>query len=119
MATAQATASRPAWNPNRWRISSRQRDAASGRAGASGSGVTRLLPVDPDRENEWRRPEDRLRRPMYTQSALAERSNFDLRESLAVLRRRKWTIILVTVVVMILGAALSYRQDPVYQSTAT
>ena len=36
---------------------------------------------------------------MYTQSAAAERSNFDLRDSLAVLRRRKWTIIVVTLVV--------------------
>jgi len=56
---------------------------------------------------------------MYTQTASPDRSNFDLRDSIAVLRRRKWTIIVVVVVVLALGAVMSYRKSPVYEATAS
>lgn len=56
---------------------------------------------------------------MYTQTASSDRSNFDLRDSLAVLRRRKWTIIIVALVVLALGAVMSYRKSPVYEATAS
>ncbi len=56
---------------------------------------------------------------MYTQNASSDRSNFDLRDSLAVLRRRKWTIIIVVLVVLALGAVMSYRKSPVYEASAS
>lgn len=56
---------------------------------------------------------------MYTQTVSTEPTNFDLRDSLAVLRRRKWTILLVALAILILGTLLSYRKSPVYQTTAT
>jgi len=56
---------------------------------------------------------------MYTQNVSHDRSNFDLRDSLAVLQRRKWTILLVVVVVLALGGLLSYRKSPVYETTAS
>lgn len=56
---------------------------------------------------------------MYTQNASSDRSNFDLRDSLAVLRRRKWTIIIVVLVVLALGAVMSYRKSPVYEATSS
>lgn len=56
---------------------------------------------------------------MYTQSASPERTNFDLRDSLAVLSRRKWTIIVVALVVLALGAVMSYRKTPVYETSAS
>ena len=56
---------------------------------------------------------------MYTQSASPDRSNFDLREAFAVVRRRKWTLLVVVLVVLALGAAVSYRKSPVYESTAS
>ncbi len=48
----------------------------------------------------------------------SEEQPIDLREYLAVLRARKWTIILVTALVV--GSALffSYRQTPLYQASA-
>jgi polysaccharide biosynthesis transport protein len=42
----------------------------------------------------------------------------DLREYLRVLRRRKWTIFLTTVVVTAAALAFSFRQTPIYASTA-
>lgn len=56
---------------------------------------------------------------MYTQSASPDRSNFDLRDSIAVLRRRKWTIIVVVAVVLALGAVMSYRKTPVYEASSS
>lgn len=41
----------------------------------------------------------------------------DLREHLNVIRARKWTIILVTVLVSVTALALSLRQTPIYEST--
>jgi len=40
-------------------------------------------------------------------------------DSLAVLRRRKWTIIIVVLVVLALGAVMSYRKSPVYEASAS
>lgn len=56
---------------------------------------------------------------MYTQNAPTTSSDFDLRASLVVVRRRRWTLILVIFVVLALGAVSSYRKSPVYQATAT
>lgn len=42
----------------------------------------------------------------------------DLREYLAVLRGRKWTIIFVTILVLGAALAYSYRQTPTYQATS-
>ncbi|MBL8778078.1 MAG: polysaccharide biosynthesis tyrosine autokinase [Acidimicrobiales bacterium] len=56
---------------------------------------------------------------MYTQNASHERTNFDLRDAIAVLRRRKWTIIVVVLVVLGLGAVMSYRKSPVYEAQAS
>ena len=56
---------------------------------------------------------------MYTQNARPDSNSFDLRDSLTVLRRRRWTLILAVLVVVALGAITSYRKTPVYESTAT
>lgn len=56
---------------------------------------------------------------MYAQNATPSSNDFDLRASLVVLRRRRWTLIVVIIAVLALGAVSSYRKSPVYQSTAT
>lgn len=56
---------------------------------------------------------------MYTQHTSPSESNFDLRDSLVVLRRRRWTLIIVILVVLALGAFSSYRKTPSYSATAT
>lgn len=56
---------------------------------------------------------------MYAQNATPSSNDFDLRASLVVLRRRRWTLLLVIVTVLALGAISSYRKSPVYASTAT
>ena len=40
----------------------------------------------------------------------------DLREYIAILRTRKWTIILTTAVVMVVALAFSLQQTPLYLS---
>src|SRR5690606_24948891 len=44
---------------------------------------------------------------------------FNLRDTLSVLRRRKWVILLTTVVVFVVGAFMSYQRTPVYEATTT
>lgn len=56
---------------------------------------------------------------MYVQNEPASSNTFDLRAALVVLRRRKWTLIVVTLVVVALGLVSSYRKENVYQATAT
>lgn len=56
---------------------------------------------------------------MYAQNATPRSNEFDLRASLVVLRRRRWTLIIVVIAVLAIGAVSSYRKSPVYQSTAT
>ena len=48
---------------------------------------------------------------------LAQEQAIDLREYLAVLRNRKWTILLVLLLVVASALAFSFRQTPIYQST--
>jgi non-specific protein-tyrosine kinase len=55
---------------------------------------------------------------MFTQPAPTAKGDFDLRESFAVLRRRKWSMLIVIVVVLAVAAVMSYRKTPVYESTA-
>ncbi len=43
----------------------------------------------------------------------------DFRGNLQVLRRRKWGIIIVTIVTVVFALAFSFRQTPIYRSTAT
>jgi non-specific protein-tyrosine kinase len=55
---------------------------------------------------------------MYAQNAAPTSNDFDLRASLVVLRRRRWTLLLVIIAVLAVGAVSSYRKSPVYQTTA-
>lgn len=56
---------------------------------------------------------------MYTQNARPDSDSFDLRDAIAVLRRRRWTLVIAVVLVLALGALVSYRKTPVYEATAT
>lgn len=49
---------------------------------------------------------------------MVDEQPIDLREYLAVLRARKWTILLVLFVVVAAALAFSFRQTPIYESTA-
>ncbi len=42
----------------------------------------------------------------------------DLREYLTILRRRKWTIVLATVLVLASSLAVSFLQQPLYEGSA-
>ena len=55
---------------------------------------------------------------MFTQPATAPRRDFDLREYLGVLRRRKWSVLIVMAIVLAVAVVLSYRKTPIYESTA-
>jgi capsular exopolysaccharide synthesis family protein len=44
--------------------------------------------------------------------------NLDLRQYLSVLRRRKWSILLLTAVTVLAALTFSFRQTPIYASTA-
>src|SRR3954471_23268095 len=41
----------------------------------------------------------------------------DLRAYIGIVRRRKWSLILVTLITIVAAAAFSYRQTPMYRST--
>jgi capsular exopolysaccharide synthesis family protein len=61
--------------------------------------------------------------PVIRQSAYRDSGTFmplgDLRAYVTVLRRRKWSVILVTALVVATAAFFSYRQTPMYRATAT
>lgn len=74
----------------------------------------------PRRRGAYGHREDaRLWSVMYAQNDPAGSNTFDLRASLVVLRRRKWTLIVVILVVVGLGLLSSFRKANVYEATAT
>ena len=56
---------------------------------------------------------------MYAYTGSSREDEFNLRDTLGVLRRRKWVILLTTVVVFVVGAFMSYQRTPVYEATTT
>jgi uncharacterized protein involved in exopolysaccharide biosynthesis len=55
--------------------------------------------------------------PNY-QEQMQEETPHELREYLNVLRRRKWSFLLVTILIVAAGLTYSYRQTPIFQSEA-
>ena len=51
--------------------------------------------------------------------AEAGRQELSIKDYVALLRRRKWIVVAMVVLVPVCAAVLSMRQHPVYQSTAT
>src|SRR5262245_17820898 len=65
-------------------------------------------------------PSGRLRRQstMAELDSLQSDESFRLREYLGALRVRKWSILLITLVITALALVYAQRQDPTYKSTA-
>jgi succinoglycan biosynthesis transport protein ExoP len=62
---------------------------------------------------------DEIARTTYTPSSPDEQKEVELRDYWKVVRKRKWTIISFTFIVLIATGVMTFTMDPIYRSTAT
>jgi len=62
---------------------------------------------------------DESPRPAYTSSSSEEQKEVELRDYWKVIRKRKWTIISFTFIVLIATGVMTFTTKPVYRATAT
>ena len=62
---------------------------------------------------------DEIPRPAYTPSPPEEQKEVELRDYWKVIRKRRWTIISFTLIVLIATGVMTFTTEPVYRATST